>query len=39
MVHGRWLVRDGRPLTLDARRILSKGDEYGRRVRASLAQR
>jgi 5-methylthioadenosine/S-adenosylhomocysteine deaminase len=39
MVHGRWLVRDGRPLTLDARRILSKAEEYGRRVRASLAQR
>jgi len=39
MVHGRWLVRDGRPLTLDARRIRSKAEEYGRRVRASVGGR
>lgn len=38
MVHGRWVVRDGRPLTLDAARILARAAGYGDRIRRSLAQ-
>lgn len=38
MVHGRWLVREGRPLTLNAARILARAAEYGERIRSSLAQ-
>lgn len=39
MVNGRWVAREGRPLTLEAERILGKSREYGARVRASLAER
>ncbi len=36
MVHGRWLVRNGRPQTLDAARILERARQYGRRIGSSL---
>jgi 5-methylthioadenosine/S-adenosylhomocysteine deaminase len=36
MVNGRAVVRDGQALTLDAKQVLAKGEEYGRKVQASL---
>ena len=36
MVNGRLVVRDARPLTIDAGQVLAKAEEYGRKVRASL---
>ncbi len=38
MVHGRWVVRDGRAQTLEAARILARAAEYAERVRRSLAR-
>ncbi|MCS7315050.1 MAG: amidohydrolase [Bryobacterales bacterium] len=37
MVHGRWLVRDGRPLTLDAAQVTARAAAYAQRIRTSLA--
>jgi 5-methylthioadenosine/S-adenosylhomocysteine deaminase len=39
MVNGKAVVRDGQVLTLDARQVVAKGEEYGRRVRGSLKGR
>jgi len=36
MVHGRWVVHQGKPLTLDSAAILAQARRYGARVRASL---
>ncbi|MSV27470.1 MAG: amidohydrolase, partial [Bryobacterales bacterium] len=36
MVNGKPLVRDGQALTLDAKQIMAKAEEYGEKVRASL---
>lgn len=36
MVNGRLVVRDGQPLTIDAKQVLAKAEEYGRKVKASL---
>ena len=38
MVNGRWVVRDRRPLTLDARLILAKAEEYRAKILASLGK-
>ena len=38
MVNGRWVVRDGRALTLNASEIRRKAVEYQQRIRLSLAQ-
>jgi 5-methylthioadenosine/S-adenosylhomocysteine deaminase len=37
MVNGRLLVRDRQALTLDSRQVLAKAEEFGAKVRASLA--
>jgi 5-methylthioadenosine/S-adenosylhomocysteine deaminase len=39
MVNGKAVVRDGQVLTLDARHVVAKGEEYGGRVRGSLKGR
>jgi len=36
MINGRLVVRDARPLTIDAKQVIAKAEEYGRRVRESL---
>jgi len=36
MVNGRWVVRDRRALTLDAKLVLAKAEEYRVRIQASL---
>jgi 5-methylthioadenosine/S-adenosylhomocysteine deaminase len=38
MVNGRLVVRDRQALTLDARQVLSKAEELGAKVRASLGR-
>ncbi|HKW97705.1 MAG TPA: amidohydrolase [Bryobacteraceae bacterium] len=36
MVNGRFVVRNGQPLTIDAKQVLAKAEEYGGKVKASL---
>jgi 5-methylthioadenosine/S-adenosylhomocysteine deaminase len=39
MVNGRWVMRDGKVLTLDEQRVLRQAREYGERIRGSLELR
>jgi 5-methylthioadenosine/S-adenosylhomocysteine deaminase len=38
MVNGRWIVRDRRSLTLDAKLVLSKAEEFRKQITASLGR-
>jgi hypothetical protein len=37
MVNGRVVVRDAEVLTLDAKQVITKAEEFGRKVRDSLS--
>lgn len=37
MVNGRLVVRDGRALTIDSKQVIAKAEEFGRKVRESIA--
>jgi 5-methylthioadenosine/S-adenosylhomocysteine deaminase len=39
MVNGRWVMRDGKVLTLDEQQVLRQAREYGERIRTSLELR